>query len=78
MALVVDPYQFDVIVSLGSEAREHLRDLPFHTVLLEWDLGEAPDAFDQDRAEALLDGAYKELKLQARQFMETLRGEHAR
>ncbi|MEM1249175.1 MAG: PhoU domain-containing protein [Acidobacteriota bacterium] len=69
---------FDVIVALSPRAFDHIQPLPFRTTLIEWDLGERPDTFDQDRAEALLRQAHEELIVQARSLLETLRGEGAR
>ena len=69
-----------VIVSLGAGARDHIGELPFHTVLLEWDLGVDPAEFaalDQDRAEATLDRAFKQLSVEIRDLMEILRGKGA-
>ena len=66
--------EFDVIVALSPGAFEKLQPLPFRTTLIEWDLGERPDDFDQDRAEALLRRAHEELIVQSRSLLETLRG----
>lgn len=66
-----------VIVSLGGDAHSHLNELPFRTVLLEWDLGAGPNDLDQARAEAALDTAFELLKAELGDLMEILRGEEA-
>jgi protein-tyrosine-phosphatase len=55
-----------VIVSLGGDVRSRLDELPFRTVVLEWELeGQG------------LEDVYKELALRIRELMETLRGADA-
>ena len=66
-----------VVVSLVGDPRSHIPEVPFHTVLLEWDLGPSPEGMDQERAEQLLENAYKQIAHQVRELMETLRGEEA-
>lgn len=68
---------FHVVVALSPGAAEAVGPLPYRTTLIEWDLGERPDSYDQDRAEALLDRAHKELIVQSRALLETLRGDSA-
>ncbi len=68
---------FQVIVSLGGDLRPHLREIPFHTVLLEWDVGPGIGGLDQERAEQLLAEMYKRIAAQVGELMETLRGEGA-
>ena len=66
-----------VVISLGGSPWEHFEELPFHTALLEWDVGVDPASFDQERAEAVFDEALKRLKGEIGSLMETLRGEGA-
>lgn len=69
---------FHVIVALQKDVRQHIRRVPFHTVLLQWDLGFPPEGgLDAERSQALLEEAYKRLTLHLRELMETLRGEGA-
>lgn len=68
---------YHVVVSLQGDARQHIGELPFHTVLLEWPTGDLAA-----RVEAATDGepiaeAYKDLASRIRDLMETLRGEEA-
>ena len=64
-----------VIVSLNGPAVDHIPDIPFHTVDLEWDLPAPPpngQGDDKDWAEI-----YEHLLLNIRRLMETLRGKEA-
>ncbi|MGB3563883.1 MAG: phosphate signaling complex protein PhoU [Thermoanaerobaculia bacterium] len=70
--------EYFAVVSLQAGAHEHIRELPFHTLLLEWDVGEIPDGLDQERNEALLEEAHKRVSLEVQELMETLRGQKAR
>jgi len=68
---------YHVVVNLeqGKEAR--LPGVPFHTVLLDWDVGPPPAGLDQERADALIEEAHKELSTRIRDLMVQLRGEGA-
>jgi phosphate transport system protein len=66
-----------VVVSLQGDARPHLPEIPFHTLLLGWDVGSIPDGLDAERSAALLEESYKKLTFQIRDLMEALRGEGA-
>jgi len=66
---------FEVVVSLQGRPETYLaHDLPFRTVVLEWDVGAPPNHFDQDRAEALLEQAFDRIREQMGRLMEMLRG----
>lgn len=70
-----DILEADVIVSLSPGAGANLpSNLPFRTVVLEWDVGVPPNDLDQDRAEAALADAFSNLKEEIGRLMETLRG----
>ena len=58
--------RYDLIVSLVPGIRDHIQELPFTTVLLEWDV-----------AKASLEETFKEISHRVRDLMETLRGEGA-
>ena len=67
--------QFDVVVSLEGRPEKHIaHDLPFRTVVLEWDVGAPPNDLDQDRAEAALEQAFHRLKDEIGRLMEMMRG----
>jgi len=62
-----------VIVSLQGPVPSYISPVPFHTTALEWDLGPAPGAGNEQRIEEL----YREIALQIKDLMELLRGEGA-
>jgi phosphate transport system protein len=66
-----------VVVSLQGPVRTYFQQLPFHTTPLEWDIGPPPEAGSPDAANHRLEEIYRELALQIRDLMETLRGEGA-
>lgn len=66
--------RYHVVVSLGGDLRPHVTEIPFHTVVLEWDPGPALAGFDQERALALLDESLEGLASKIRDLYETLRG----
>jgi phosphate transport system protein len=58
--------EYNVIVCLAPGGREHITELPFQTVLLEWDLAAGGHA-----------EIYKDISNRLRELMVTLRGESA-
>ncbi len=68
---------YHVIVSLQGDAYERLEEVPFHTVLLHWEVGEIADGLDQQRTEALLEQSLERIRAETTTLMETLRGEGA-
>ena len=62
-----------MIVSLQGDAREHIAELPFHTVLVRWDVGDATGP----TSDAALAASQKELTHRITDLMETLRGKGA-
>ena len=62
-----------VIVSLQGPVQSYISPIPFHSTALEWDLGPAPEAGNEQRVEEL----YREIALQIKDLMELLRGEGA-
>lgn len=63
-----------VIVSLGGDPRPHMPEIPFHTALLEWEVGPTPTDSDAPLDEAQLEEIYKDLSLHIRDLMTTLQG----
>jgi phosphate transport system protein len=59
---------FDLIVSLEGDARPHLPEVPFHTVVLEWNVG---------GADAALEEAARRVAAELHALVELLRGEDA-
>ncbi len=68
---------YHVIVNLEHGQEAPLPGIPFHTVLVDWDVGPPPAGLDQERKDALIEEAHKELTTRVRDLMETLRGEGA-
>jgi phosphate transport system protein len=68
---------YHVIVNLEHGREAPLASIPFHTVLLDWDVGPAPVGLDRQRADALIEEAHKEISTRIRDLMELLRGEGA-
>lgn len=58
--------RYHVVAALEPGIRDHIAELPFHTVLLEWEI-------PQDS----LEGSYAAIAHHVRELMETLRGEGA-
>lgn len=68
---------FDVVIGLEIGARERLAETPFRTVVLEWDAGPLAADLDQERSQAMLEKAFKEIADRMHDLMETLRGDEA-
>ena len=66
---------YHVIVSLGGDVRPHVDAVPFHTCVLEWDIGPSASGMDQERAEELLEQNYGRLADNIRDLIQLLRGE---
>lgn len=66
-----------VVVSVGGDAWGRFEELPFHTVLLHWDVGVDPSTLDQERAQAALEASFREVGARVGELMRTLRGQGA-
>ncbi len=66
--------RYHVIVGLEGSLREHIPEVPFHTILLEWGIGEIPETLDQERSAALLEEAFQKISLELGSLMETMHG----
>ncbi len=64
---------YHVIVGLDEGARQQIAELPYHTVFVQWDLGDDPDGQD----EAALAELYRSLTGPVGSLMEALRGSDA-
>jgi len=62
-----------VIVSLQGPVSGYLPEIPFHTVALQWDLGDFP----KEGGEVQVEELYRELAALIRDLMESLRGDAA-
>ncbi len=56
-----------VIVSLQGPVKNYFPDIPFHTTAVEWDVGSIQD----------VEAAYRNISIQVRDLMQTLRGDEA-
>ncbi len=68
---------FHLVISLEPGARERLPAIPFRTVVLEWDVGQFASGLDEERSQAMLAAAYKEIADRLRDLMLVLRGDEA-
>ena len=72
----VAPYR--VVVSLEGPPKSYITSPPFHTSLLDWDIGSIPGDLDEAQRMSRLEEAYRDIALHVRDLMEMLRGEGAR
>lgn len=63
----------DILVSLQGEISTYFTEIPFHTSVLEWDVGPVPDSGDVEAIKNM----YRELVLQINDLMLLLHGEGA-
>ena len=61
--------EYHVIVSLEGPVGDYVKDIPFHTVALEWDIAQKAEDNTLDH-----DAVYRALTVQVRHLMEQLRG----
>jgi len=64
--------EFHVVVSLQGPVSNYIKDVPFHTATLEWDIAQSPDDASID-----YEAAYRALSVELRQLVERLRGPEA-
>ncbi len=66
---------YDVVVSLQGPVKSYLPEQPFHTVFLNWDVGDLPGGAEHtERVDRYYD-MYRELTVRIRDLAERLRGE---
>jgi phosphate transport system protein len=66
-----------VVVSLQDGGRRHLGRIPYHTVLLEWQIAYPHPESDQQRLEAGLEQGLRTVSVEIGRLLEVLRGEGA-
>ena len=66
--------EYHVVVSLGGDIRPYVGEIPFHTVVLEWDFEQDLEGLDAERTRELLATTQKDLGAKIRELMELLRG----
>lgn len=67
---------FHVIVSLQGSARTYIPNIPFHTTLLDWDIGDLPSG-EGEASDQRYDEIYRDLAVQIQDLMLLLRGEES-
>ncbi|MEO5330406.1 MAG: phosphate signaling complex protein PhoU [Magnetococcus sp. YQC-5] len=70
----VDINTMDIIISLQGPVRSIIERPPFHTVVLQWDVGSLPEAADKSAAMRRFEEIYRELAIQLRQLMDIVTG----
>jgi len=65
---------YHIIIGLEGSPRDHLDQVPFRTVLLEWDLGECARMLEGQPDETTLQDCYHKLGNEICRLMETLEG----
>ena len=66
-----------VIVSLQGPVKAYFDKIPFHTTGLEWEVGSLAGGGDDAQTTQQLETIYREIAMQVRDLMETLRGTDA-
>lgn len=66
--------EYDVIVSLSGTVTDYMERVPFHTAVLEWNIGTPPTS-DATNAGERWEILYRQLSVQLRDLMNTLHGE---
>lgn len=69
--------RFFVVVSLDGPIERYADRIPFHTSVLEWDVGPRPDGLEGEAEQNRFRELYREVSLHVRDLVETLRGEEA-
>lgn len=66
---------YEVIVGLDPDPKRHIaHDLPFQTVVLEWEVGKVPPDLEGGEAEQALEEAFDRLRGEIARLMEIVRG----
>lgn len=65
------------VVSLQGPVDSYLKNIPFHTTPLEWDLGPAPSGTATEDTRQRLQEIYRDTAVQVRDLMQALRGKDA-
>ena len=63
--------RYFVIVGLQDQSRSRIDAVPFHTSVLEWDLGDAPDSVEG------IEEMYREIATHVQDLVEILSGEES-
>ncbi len=72
---MADIAQFDMVIALEGSAKSYLPDQPFHTLFLNWDIGQLPTKIDDSNAVDVYYPIYRELTVRIRDLVERINGE---
>jgi len=67
---------YHIIIGLEGSARPYLDEVPYRTVLLEWDVGSCPEELRGETDEAVLEECYRKIGHEICQLMEMLEGSY--
>ena len=65
---------YHIIVGLEGSARPHLKEVPYRTVLLEWEVGKCPAGQEGEVDETALEDRYRRIGYEICRLMEMLEG----
>jgi protein-tyrosine-phosphatase len=68
---------YHVVVSLQGQPESYVKEPPFHTSLLDWDIGPIPEDLSEADRMNRFEEAYREIAVQVRDLMEMLHGDGA-
>jgi phosphate transport system protein len=75
--LMTEPKHFHVVIGLDERVEEMIGEVPYKTVLLDWDMGPCPLGEDDPDAVRRLEDLYRQLATRLRDLMVILRGPDA-
>jgi len=75
--LLAEPRHFHIVIGLEEGARSRIGEVPYKTVLLDWDLGSCPSEAGDPAANERLEGVYREIASRLKDLMDVLRGPDA-
>ena len=67
--------RYFVIVCLDGPFERYSRQLPFHTSVLEWDLGDWPHGLEGESLTTRLEEVYRETSVRVQDLVDTLIGD---
>jgi len=67
-------HKLHVIISLQGAVKNYIPEIPFHTVAMDWDVGELPTGLHPEQTNQQFEAIYRELAVRIQDLMQTLRG----
>ncbi len=68
--------QYYLVISMQGAAGRYLSDIPFHTSVLEWDVGPTPEAGDDEGARQYFEEIYRGIAVNLQELIELMYGEN--